>query len=142
MENFTPISAAIGGALIGLSAVLLMGGIGRIAGISGVLGGIFKSSELNDKYWRIVFLVGLIVMPLILIRFMPDLNVAEFKTRGWTIMLAGVIVGVGTQLGNGCTSGHGVCGNARLSERSFIATLVFMATGIATVFLAKYLGLY
>lgn len=142
MENFTPISASIGGALIGLSAIVLMSGLGRIAGISGVLGGIFKHSKMADKYWRLAFIVGLVVMPIILIAIKPDLNVVEFKTRGWTLLLGGVIVGVGTQLGNGCTSGHGVCGNARLSERSIIATLVFMATGIATVFLSKYLGLY
>lgn len=142
MENFTPISASIGGALIGLSAIVLMSGLGRIAGISGVLGGIFRYSKMADKYWRLAFIVGLVVMPMILIALKPDLNVVEFKTRGWTLLLGGVIVGVGTQLGNGCTSGHGVCGNARLSERSIISTLVFMATGIATVFLSKYLGLY
>lgn len=142
MENFSPISAAIGGALIGISAILLMGGLGRIAGISGILGGMFKKTPLGDKYWRLAFITGLVLAPLVMVSLEPSLKVVQFKTHSWTLLLAGAIVGLGTQLGNGCTSGHGVCGNARLSERSIIATIVFMATGIITVFLSKYLGLY
>ncbi len=142
MENFTPISATIGGALIGLSAVILMGGLGRIAGISGIAGGLFKQSDLGEKYWRLAFLAGLVLVPFVMISFKPELNIVQYKTHAWTIMLAGIIVGLGTQLGNGCTSGHGVCGNARMSERSIIATIVFMGTGMMTVFLSKYLGLY
>ena len=86
------------------------------------------------------FLGGLILVPLFLVVFRPELKVAMFVSDRWTLLIAGILVGLGTQLGNGCTSGHGVCGNARMSERSILATLVFMATGILTVFLAKYLG--
>jgi len=142
MENFSPISATLGGALIGLSAVLLMAGAGRIAGISGIIGGLFRKLDNFDRYWRLAFLTGLIVTPLVMVTFNEGLDVVQYKSKGWTLMFAGLLVGFGTQLGNGCTSGHGVCGNARLSERSFIATLVFMATGIVTVFLSVYLGLY
>lgn len=138
MENFSPISAIIGGVLIGLSAVLLMFSHGRIAGISGILGGIF--SDRKDWGWRIPFLGGLIIVPLILVTLNPELRVVQFHTDRWTLLIGGIVVGIGTQLGNGCTSGHGVCGNARMSERSFVATLTFMATGILTVFVTKYLG--
>lgn len=124
--------------LIGLSAVLLMYGNGRIAGISGILGGLF--SDKSQWGWRVPFLAGLILVPLIMISLKPELNIVRFHTDKWTLLVAGLIVGFGTQLGNGCTSGHGVCGNARFSERSFVATLTFMASGILTVFLAKYLG--
>jgi len=126
--------------LIGLSAVLLMYGNGRIAGISGILGGIF--GDRKDWGWRLPFLAGLVIIPFLMVTLRPEFDVAIFRTHKWTLLIAGIIVGIGTQLGNGCTSGHGVCGNARLSERSFIATLTFMATGIGTVFVSKYLGLY
>jgi len=119
-----------------------MWGAGRIAGISGVLGGLFSSDSADDKLWRLAFLAGLILCPLILVVAQPELKLLTFKTEGRTILIAGILVGIGTQLGNGCTSGHGVCGNARLSERSIVATITFMATGIVTVFLSKYLGLY
>lgn len=138
MENFTPISATLGGILIGLSAVLLMYVHGRIAGISGILGGVF--ADRKDWGWRLPFLGGLVLVPLILVTLNPELRVVQFHTDRWTLLIGGIIVGLGTQLGNGCTSGHGVCGNARMSERSFVATLTFMATGILTVFITKYLG--
>ncbi len=140
MGSFTPISATIGGILIGLSAVLLMYGNGRIAGISGILGGVFNGRK--DWGWRLPFLAGLIVIPFLIVSLRPEFDVAIFRTHKWTLLIAGIIVGIGTQLGNGCTSGHGVCGNARLSERSIVATIIFMATGIGTVFVSKYLGLY
>lgn len=139
MENFTPISAAIGGAMIGLSAVWLMASAGRIAGISGILGGALQADE-GDKLWRWTFLAGLLLAPLVIGFFRPSLLEINFPTTGPLLMLAAVLVGIGTQLGNGCTSGHGVCGNARLSIRSLLATLTFMATGIATVFIMRSLG--
>ena len=139
MENFTPISAAIGGAMIGLSAVWLMASAGRIAGISGILGGSLSASK-GDKLWRWTFLAGLIVAPLIVRLFEPSLLDVNFPTTGPLLIVAAVLVGVGTQLGNGCTSGHGVCGNARLSIRSLLATLTFMATGVLTVFILRSLG--
>jgi len=143
MYSFTPISALIGGVLIGLAAVWLMASHGRIAGISGILGGIFRrGTDSQEREWRVAFMLGLILVPLIMGLIWPSLKISEFKLTGWPIALAGILVGIGTQLGNGCTSGHGVCGNARLSARSITATIVFMITGIATVFLSKYLGLY
>jgi len=137
MENFTPISAIIGGALIGLSAVWLMASAGRIAGISGILGGALTGAN-GDKLWRWTFLAGLLIGPLIVGLFRPNLLHADFTVTGPVLILAGICVGVGTQLGSGCTSGHGVCGNARLSMRSLIATLVFMITGMATVFIMRH----
>lgn len=132
----------IGGVLIGLSAIILMGGIGRIAGISGIIGGVFSFHNPLDKLWRLSFIAGLLIIPFVLVLLWPSLKVIQFKTMGGWLIAAGVIVGIGTQLGNGCTSGHGVCGNARISERSIIATITFMTMGIVTVFVAKYLGLF
>lgn len=139
MENFTPISATIGGAMIGLSAVWLMASAGRIAGISGILGGVFDAGK-GDKLWRWTFLAGLFIAPLIFGLFKPSLLDINFPITGPLLIIAAVLVGIGTQLGNGCTSGHGVCGNARLSMRSLFATLTFMATGIMTVFILRSLG--
>ena len=137
MDNFTPISAAIGGAMIGLSAVWLMASAGRIAGISGILGGAFTASP-RDRIWRWTFLLGLLVGPLCVSWFRPDLLKAEFPVTGPLLIVAGICVGIGTQLGNGCTSGHGVCGNARLSMRSLLATLTFMTTGVLTVLVVRF----
>lgn len=139
MENFTPISATIGGAMIGLSAVWLMGSVGRIAGISGILGGSVKAQS-GDRLWRWTFLGGLLLAPIIVGVFMPSALEINFPITGPLLILAAVLVGFGTQLGNGCTSGHGVCGNARLSMRSFLATLVFMITGMLTVYIMRHLG--
>lgn len=135
MENFTPIAALIGGALIGLSAVGLMASHGRVAGISGIIGG---SLNASDRQWRWAFLAGLILAPAITIQIAPSLAKAEFPVGKTAIIIAAMCVGIGTQLGNGCTSGHGVCGNARLSRRSIAATLTFMATGVLTVFIVRH----
>ncbi len=142
MENFTPISALLGGGLIGLAAVILMGTLGRVAGISGITGGLISFSSSDDKSWRLAFVLGLILVPIILVFVKPDLSVLEFKLTGWPLLISGAIVGWGTQLGNGCTSGHGVCGNARFSARSIVATVTFMIAGFVTVFISKYFGLY
>lgn len=139
MENFTPVSAAIGGAMIGLSAVWLMASAGRIAGISGIVGGALDAGK-GDKLWRWTFLAGLLLAPLIVGFFDASFLEIDFPTTGPLLVLAAVLVGIGTQLGNGCTSGHGVCGNARLSIRSLLATLTFMGTGIVTVFIMRSLG--
>jgi len=138
MTEFTPISATIGGALIGLAAVLLMATLGRIAGISGIVGGLTEKGARNDRDWRVAFLVGLIATPAVVGLAKPELLRSEFTVSLPLVVLAGVIVGLGTTLGNGCTSGHGVCGNARLSMRSLIATVTFMATGVATTFLVRH----
>jgi len=137
MENFTPISALIGGALIGASAVMLMALNGRIAGISGITSGLLSLTRIPDRGWRLAFVAGLIAAPvgLALIGLKPDITfTASLPMMG----VAGLIVGFGSVFGSGCTSGHGVCGMARLSQRSIIATLVFMVSGIATVFVVRH----
>jgi uncharacterized membrane protein YedE/YeeE len=136
MENFTPVSATIGGALIGLSAVMLMGLNGRIAGISGVFSGsVF--AERGDKLWRLMFVAGLIGAPALwtLARGAPP--PFEITASLPLIIGAGLLVGFGTRLGSGCTSGHGVCGLSRLSPRSMASVGMFMGAGMATVAIAK-----
>lgn len=137
MENFTPLSASIGGALIGLSAVLLMALNGRIAGISGVLSGA-TFGEAGDRGWRIMFVIGLIAAPLIYLLFSgkrPDFQM----TSNWPLIVAGgLLVGFGTRLGSGCTSGHGVCGLSRLSIRSLVSVALFMGAGVATVAVMRH----
>lgn len=136
MTDFSPVSAAAGGALIGISAVLLMALNGRIAGISGLFSGTFFS-EAGDRAWRGFFLVGLVAAPMLyaLMRQAPP----SFEITGSlpTILIAGLLVGFGTRLGSGCTSGHGVCGMSRLSLRSMAAVAIFMGSGAITVALAK-----
>ena len=139
MENFTPLSASLGGALIGLSAVWLMASVGRIAGISGILGGSVNAKR-GDRFWRWTFLAGLLIGPLCVGLLRPELLRADFPITGPLLIIGGICVGIGTQLGSGCTSGHGVCGNARLSLRSLLATLTFMITGILTVLIMRILG--
>jgi uncharacterized membrane protein YedE/YeeE len=137
MANFTPLSAAIGGALIGLSAALLMLSTGRIAGISGIVGGLI-GWNVPDRDWRIAFIVGLILAPLS--GSLAGYVVAEPQMpASWAvIVIAGLLVGFGTRLGGGCTSGHGICGVARLSPRSLVATAVFMAVAIVVVAITRH----
>jgi uncharacterized protein len=136
MADFTPISAAIGGALIGLSAVLLMLFTGRIAGIAGITGCLINPKS-NDRAWRLAFIAGLIAAPLA--AALLDHPVAMPQMPGMiTIVVAGLLVGFGTRLGNGCTSGHGICGIARLSPRSIAATLVFMIAAMIVVALTHH----
>ncbi len=137
MVNFTPISAAIGGGLIGLSAVLLMLLTGRIAGISGILGGLLDFRS-EDKDWRIAFIAGLIVAPLIAGWMGYGMPPPELPASWTVIIAAGLLVGFGTRLGGGCTSGHGICGVARLSVRSIAATVVFMLAAIVTVAVTRH----
>src|SRR5438309_11732596 len=137
MVNFTPISAVIGGGLIGLSAVLLMLLTGRIAGISGILGGLLDFRS-EDKDWRIAFIAGLIVAPLIAGWMGYGMPPPELPASWAVIIAAGVLVGFGTRLGGGCTSGHGICGIARLSARSIMATAIFVFTAIVVVALTRH----
>ncbi len=138
MANFTPVSAAIGGALIGLAAALLMLLTGRIAGISGILGGCLGTAG-GDKGWRLAFLGGLVLAPLTVAVAGYGLTTPQMPASFTVIIAAGLLVGFGTRLGSGCTSGHGVCGIARLSPRSITATAVFMATAILVVALTRHL---
>jgi uncharacterized membrane protein YedE/YeeE len=137
MANFTPLSAAVGGALIGLSAALLMLTTGRIAGISGIFGGLI-GWNVPDRDWRIAFVVGLILAPLS--GALVGYAVAEPQMpMSWAvIVIGGFLVGFGTRLGGGCTSGHGICGVARLSPRSLVATTVFMAVAIIVVAVTRH----
>ena len=137
MANFTPISAAIGGALIGLSAVLLMLLNGRIAGVTGVFAGLIDPLA-NDRAWRATFIVGLIVAPLSAALLGYSIPAPHMPTSFMTIAVAGLLVGFGTRLSNGCTSGHGICGIARLSPRSITATVIFMVAAIVVVALTRH----
>lgn len=138
MENFTPLSASIGGALIGLSAVMLMLFNGRIAGISGVFSGA-AFAKPGDRSWRMFFVIGLIAAP-VLYTTVTGLQPAFELEAGWPlIILGGLLVGFGTRLGSGCTSGHGVCGLSRLSPRAFVAVGTFMAAGMFTVYAVRTL---
>jgi uncharacterized protein len=142
--GFSPLTAAIGGALIGLAAVLLMALNGRIAGVSGIVAGVMaplRGEGRADLSWRLAFVAGLVAAPLLARLASSDLALISAPHPLWMMALGGILVGYGTRLGSGCTSGHGVCGVARLSKRSFAATGVFMATAILTVFIAhRFLG--
>ncbi|MDO6525048.1 YeeE/YedE thiosulfate transporter family protein [Motilimonas sp. 1_MG-2023] len=138
MENFTPWSALAGGALLGLSAVILLLFRGRIAGISGILSGLFTPHK-GDTSWRVLFLVGMILGAVILLTM--GFSIADMP-QGSTLLyiVAGLLVGIGTKLGNGCTSGHGICGMGRFSVRSVVATGVFMSVAMLVVLLREQLG--
>ena len=136
--TFTPYSGLLGGALIGFAAVLLLVANGRIAGISSIIGGLL-TRPTTDIGWRIAFVCGL-GLGACSYRLIAGEWFAVDSAATWPVMLtAGLFVGFGTRMGGGCTSGHGVCGLARLSPRSLVATLVFMASGILTVFVTRHL---
>lgn len=137
MENFTPVSALIGGALIGSAAVLMLGIYGRIAGISGILGGVLFPVK-GDLLWRVLFIAGLLSGP-ILYRLVAGPITWTPQAAPALMVVAGLLVGFGTRMGSGCTSGHGICGIARVSKRSFAATGTFMVVAIATVFVVRQL---
>jgi uncharacterized membrane protein YedE/YeeE len=134
---FTPAPALIGGAIIGAAAALFAVLNGRIAGVSGILGGLARP-QAGDISWRIAFVAGLIAAPLAwgFLAALPEIRV---DTSYFTLACAGLLVGIGTRYGGGCTSGHGVCGVSRMSPRSIVATLAFMAAGFATVYVARHL---
>jgi hypothetical protein len=137
MANFTPVSAAIGGVLIGLSAALLMLLSGRVAGISGIFGGCFVRGA-GDRGWRLAFLGGLIFAPVTAALVGYGVPLPAMPASWWIVVGAGLLVGFGSRMGKGCTSGHGVCGIARLSPRSIAATVVFMATAAITVAIMRH----
>ena len=136
-NNFTPWSALAGGALIGIATALFILFNGRIAGITGIIGGLF-TSRLHDAGWRIAFILGLVAAPLIW-QLSGNTFVMQIESSETLLIVAGIIVGISTRYGSGCTSGHGVCGISRLSPRSIIATLAFMGTGFLTVYIARHL---
>ncbi|MCH8498739.1 MAG: YeeE/YedE family protein [Marinobacter sp.] len=134
---FTPWSALAGGAVIGLAAAAFVLLNGRIAGISGILGGLLRPVS-GDVGWRLAFLLGIIVTPLIWLAF-TSLPSIEVNAGTPALVIAGLLVGIGTRYGSGCTSGHGVCGLSRFSPRSLVATLSFMTAGFVTVFVIRHL---
>ena len=127
-----------GGVLIGAAAALLLAFNGRVAGVSGIFGGIFTTVASGDRGWRAAFVLGLIGGAMLYIFFRGGMTL-QLQATGWTFLAGGFLVGFGTRLGSGCTSGHGVCGLARRSPRSLTATMIFMVTAMATVFVTHHL---
>lgn len=138
MENFTPVSALLGGLLIGAAATVLLAVNGRIAGISGILGGLLERSRPGDAAWRVLFLAGLVLGTLAWRMAAPAGQDITLDASLPVLILGGLAVGLGTRLGGGCTSGHGVCGIARLSPRSIVATATFMLSAGLTVYLVRH----
>jgi len=138
MENFTPLSGAIGGALIGLAAALLLALNGRIAGISGIVGGLLPP-RAGDMGWRLLFVAGLALGALLLRIVGGEPLAVPTGTSTLLLALGGVLVGFGSRLGSGCTSGHGICGLARFSPRSLVAVATFMGSAMVTVFVLRHL---
>jgi uncharacterized membrane protein YedE/YeeE len=136
MHNLAPLSALFGGALIGLASALLMLLTGRLAGVSGIAGGLLSPG--SDKAWRIAFIAGLIAAALIVPLFGGPSAARPAAPSLVLFAVAGLLVGFGTRMGNGCTSGHGVCGFARLSSRSIVATVTFMVVAVATVAIVRH----
>ena len=134
--SFTPWASLGGGVVIGLAAAILVLANGRIAGVSGILGGLFQASG-REAAWRVAFLAGLLASPWVYVVF-AALPAMDIDASYPVIVAAGLAVGCGTCYGSGCTSGHGVCGLSRLSPRSLVATLAFMAAGFATVFVVRH----
>ena len=139
MHDFTPASALAGGALIGLGAAVLLLFNGRVAGISGIVGGLLAPAKA-DVLWRLAFLAGLVGGSVAMAAVLPSAFGGQLPRSGAVLVAGGLLVGFGTQLGSGCTSGHGVCGISRRSPRSIAATLLFIATGSGAVFVLHHLG--
>ena len=136
MEGFTPVLSTIGGAMIGLAAIALLLINGRIAGISGILAGALRPKSGN-WLWRVVFLAGMLVGALLIRWLHPDAMAIRIDVSTAAVLLGGFLVGIGTRIGNGCTSGHGVCGVGRLAPRSMVASAVFFGTAVLTTYLIR-----
>jgi uncharacterized protein len=138
MTEFTPVSGLLGGMLVGLSSALMLWGTGRIAGISGIFGGLLTPAQ-GEVGWRVMFIVGMVLGGLFWPLFTGDRLPVDLQVS-WPIMLvAGLLAGFGTRMGSGCTSGHGVCGIGRLAPRSIVATLTFMGSAFLTTYLMRHL---
>jgi hypothetical protein len=131
--NFTLLNSLMGGILIGIAATIIFFVNGRIMGISGILGNLIATKETDQKFWRIIFILGVLIGPLIFILLFKEIK-SEMVANTTLLIISGFLVGLGTSLGNGCTSGHGICGLSRFSIRSIIATLVFVISGMITVY--------
>ncbi|MFT3930989.1 MAG: YeeE/YedE family protein [Spongiibacteraceae bacterium] len=135
---FTPLSALVGGVIIGIGVAVLLLFNGRIAGVSGIVGGLFGNFSVHfERAWRAAFVGGLIVAPSLYRLFAGDISIALSESFAM-LSIAGLLTGIGTGMAAGCTSGHGVCGLSRLSSRSMVATLTFMASGFITVFIMRH----
>ena len=134
MESFTPISSSLGGLLIGFASAVLLVANGRIAGISGITGGVLRLQR-GDTLWRALFVGGLIVGGLLAAFISPSAVVFDIDRSTGALVVAGLLVGIGTQMGNGCTSGHGVCGLSRFSRRSLVAVGTFMGVAALVVWI-------
>lgn len=139
MENFTPYTALAGGMLIGLSATVMLLFNGRITGISGMLSGLLTPTK-GEWMWRLVFLTGMMIGTVLYIYIFPETFVPRTNFSMPLLIAGGFLVGYGTRLGSGCTSGHAICGIARFSSRSILATCVFMFSGGLTVFVVRHLS--
>ncbi len=137
--TFTPWQSLAGGALIGLAAVLLMAFLGRIMGATGIVAGLLSPADRLDWLWRGAFVAGAVSGPLVLTALTGQMPAVQVTVGPTMLIVGGLMVGVGVTLGSGCTSGHGVCGIARLSPRSILATLTFMASTAVTVFVLRHL---
>jgi uncharacterized membrane protein YedE/YeeE len=137
VENFTPVSGLVGGLLIGLAAALLLLLNGRISGISGIVGGLLVR-ESSETSWRVMFVAGLLLGALAYVLATGSAISVKMQASLPVLVVAGLLVGFGTRLGSGCTSGHGICGIARLSKRSIAATAMFLGVAILTVFLTRH----
>ncbi len=138
MSNFTPVSALIGGALIGLATAIYILGLGRVAGVSGILGSLLRPRS-GEAPVQLAFVAGLVAAPLLMGAAGAPLPAHSIDASQPVVIAGGLLVGFGTRLGGGCTSGHGVCGIARFSARSLAATMLFMAAGAAVVFVVRHL---
>lgn len=138
--NFTPLTSITGGTLLGVAAAIFIYLCGRILGISGIIGGLLKEEvfQQGNLAWRIRFILGLLLAPVIYYKLSND-SIPSIDSPAITVLIAGILVGIGTTLGSGCTSGHGICGLSRLSFRSLIATIIFMGFGVGTVYITKHL---
>ena len=138
MENFTPVASTIGGVLIGLAVSALFLFNGRILGISNIASELVNIRSRESRLWRLVFITGLVAGGLVLMAWRQE-TIGASPASPFMLVLAGLLVGYGSSLGRGCTSGHGICGISRLSPRSIVATLTFMASGIVTVYIVNHL---
>ena len=137
--DFTPIASLAGGAIIGVATVILMAFYGRIAGVSGIVSRLFPPYGDGEFSGRLAFVMGLVAAPLVYTVAVGQAPPLVIEASGFTVLIAGLLVGFGSVWGNGCTSGHGVCGLSRLSLRSLVATIVFMTTAAATVFVMRHM---
>lgn len=138
ITDFTPVTGLLGGLMIGLAAIVLLLGTGCIAGVSGVLAGAMGQAPTGDRHWRWLFIAGLVIGGGLYLMFNDFQWGAAAATPAWPVLIGALLVGFGTRMGNGCTSGHGICGLSRFSVRSLVATLTFMAFGFVTVFVVRH----